>query len=137
MDYEQLTDYEQLDLFSSSLPRFKIEKHIRLIELFGGIGAQSKALENLVNLGLLPNGFEHYRLIEYDKYPVASYNAIHGTSFEPKDITKIHASDLGIRERERALYHDILFSLSRFVVGWKVERNKKREWNKIGPSMGS
>jgi len=65
-------------------------KPIRLIELFGGIGSQAMALSKLrVN-------FEHYRLVEFDKYPVASYNAIHGTNFEPSDITKIHGKDLGI-----------------------------------------
>lgn len=63
---------------------------IRLIELFGGIGAQAQALENLG----IP--FEHYRLVEYDKYPVKSYNAIHGTNFEPMDIRNVHGPDLGI-----------------------------------------
>lgn len=38
---------EQIDLFSYSMPRFKIDKPIRLIELFAGIGSQAKALENL------------------------------------------------------------------------------------------
>ena len=65
-------------------------KPIRLIELFGGIGSQAMALSRL---GI---DFEHYRLVEFDKYPVKSYNAIHGTSFNPIDITKIHGSDLGI-----------------------------------------
>ena len=63
---------------------------IRLIELFGGIGAQAQALKNLG----IP--FEHYRLVEYDKYPVRSYNAIHGTNFEPMDIRNVHGPDLGI-----------------------------------------
>ena len=63
---------------------------IRLIELFGGIGAQAQALKNLG----IP--FEHYRLVEYDKYPVKSYNAIHGTNFEPMDIRNVHGPDLGI-----------------------------------------
>ena len=48
--------------------------------------------------------FEHYRLVEYDKYPVASYNAIHGTSFEPTDITKINGSDLGIVDKDKYCY---------------------------------
>lgn len=73
-------------------------KPIRLIELFGGIGSQAKALENL---GV---DFEHYRLVEFDKYPVASYNAIHGTNFEPTDITKIHGSDLGIVDTDSYTY---------------------------------
>lgn len=38
---------EQMDLFSYSTPKFKIDKPIRLIELFAGIGSQAKALERL------------------------------------------------------------------------------------------
>ena len=81
---------EQLNIFSYTLPQYKITKPIRLIELFAGIGSQAKALKNLgVN-------FEHYRVVEWDKYAVASYNAIHGTTFTTSDITKIKGSDLGI-----------------------------------------
>ena len=57
-------------------------KKIKLIELFGGIGACSKALENLG----IP--FEIVDYVEIDKYAVKSFNAIHGTNFEPQDITK-------------------------------------------------
>lgn len=74
------------------------DKPIRLIELFGGIGSQAMALSKLgVN-------FEHYRLVEFDKYPVASYNAIHGTNFTPTDITKIHGNDLGIVNTDKFTY---------------------------------
>lgn len=90
---------EQIDLFSYSMPKFHIgNRKVRLIELFAGTGSQAKALENLgVN-------FETYRVVEWDKYAMASYNAIHGTNFETSDITKIHAEDLGIAERERYCY---------------------------------
>lgn len=73
-------------------------KPIRLIELFGGIGSQAMAL---TNLGVT---FEHYRLVEWDKYPVASYNAIHGTNFSPSDITKLHGEDLGIVDIDKYTY---------------------------------
>lgn len=55
---------------------------IKVLELFAGIGACSKALTNL--------GIEHEIVdaVEIDKYAIASFNAIHGTSFEPQDITK-------------------------------------------------
>ncbi len=33
--------------------------------------------------------FESYRAIEIDKYAMASYNAIHGTNFEPTDIKNV------------------------------------------------
>ena len=55
-------------------------KKIKLLELFGGIGACTKALERL--------GID-YELIDYveiDKYAVKSFNAIHNTNFEPQDI---------------------------------------------------
>lgn len=55
---------------------------LRVIELFGGIGACSKALENL---GV---EFEVADYVEIDKYAVKSFNAVHGTNFEPQDITK-------------------------------------------------
>ena len=53
---------------------------LRLLELFGGIGACSKALEKL---GI---DYEIVDYVEIDKYAVASYNAMHGTNFEPQDI---------------------------------------------------
>lgn len=57
-------------------------EHIKILELFGGIGACSKALERL---GI---DYEIADYVEIDKYAVASFNAIHNTSFEPQDITK-------------------------------------------------
>lgn len=55
---------------------------LRVLELFAGIGACSKALTNL--------GIEHEIVdaVEIDRYAVKSFNAIHGTNFEPQDITK-------------------------------------------------
>lgn len=55
---------------------------LKVLELFSGIGACSKALTNL--------GIEHEIVdsVEIDKYAVQSFNAVHGTNFEPQDITK-------------------------------------------------
>lgn len=78
--------------------KYKINKPIRLIELFAGIGAQAKALENL---GV---DFEHYRICEFDKFAVKSYNAIHGTDFTPSDITEISGNDLGINNTDYFTY---------------------------------
>lgn len=89
---------EELDLFSFSVPRFKIDKPIRLIELFAGIGSQAKALKNL---GVQ---FEHWKIVEWDRFAVASYNAIHCTDFTTKDISQTHAEDLEIKDRERYTY---------------------------------
>ena len=87
----------QISMFEGKR-QLKITKHIRLIELFAGIGAQAKALENI---GVK---FEHYQICEFDKYAVASYNAVHGTEFTTSDITKIHASDLGIVDTGKYCY---------------------------------
>lgn len=78
--------------------KYEIDKPIRLIELFAGVGSQAMALRDI---GV---DFEHYRVVEFDKYPVASYNAIHGTNFPTMDITKISGADLGIVDTDRYTY---------------------------------
>lgn len=90
--------HEQIDLFSIGVPTFKIDKPIRLIELFAGIGSQFAALKRI------GADVTSWKMCEIDKYAVASFNAVHGTNYEPTDITKIHASDLEIRERESYIY---------------------------------
>ncbi len=55
---------------------------IKIIELFAGIGACSKALENL------GHDVEIVDAVEIDKYAVKSFNAIHNTNFDVQDITK-------------------------------------------------
>jgi DNA (cytosine-5)-methyltransferase 1 len=91
-------DYSFEDFKPKELSNYKIKNKVRLIELFAGIGSQAMALKRLG----VP--FEHYRVIEFDKYPVASYNAIHGTSFEPMDITKVKGIDLGITDTDTFTY---------------------------------
>lgn len=87
----------QISMFDGDI-KLKIDKPIRLIELFAGIGAQAKALERIG----VP--FEHYRICEFDKYAVKSYNAIHGTNFETSDIRTITANDLGIVDTDKYCY---------------------------------
>ena len=53
---------------------------LKVLELFAGIGAVSKAL---ARLGI---DFEIIDAVEIDKYAIKSFNAIHGTNFEPQDI---------------------------------------------------
>lgn len=53
---------------------------LRVLELFGGIGACTQALKRL---GI---DIEVVDYVEIDKYAVASYNAINGTDFESQDI---------------------------------------------------
>lgn len=91
-------DSNQLSIFGYNLPRKVINKPIRLIELFGGIGAQAKALT------ALGANYEHYRYVDVDKFAVKSYNAIHGTNFAPQDICTIKGSDLGINANDNREY---------------------------------
>lgn len=81
-----------------TLPKFQIDKPIRLIELFAGIGSQAMALRDL------GADFEHYRVVEFDRFAIASYNAIHGTEFEPTDITRISGADLEITDVDKYCY---------------------------------
>ena len=93
-----MIEFEQLSFFDNEKPLFKIKTPIRLIELFAGVGSQAMALRDL------GADFEHYRVVEFDKYAIKSYNAIHGTEFPTMDITKIHGSDLGIEDVEKFTY---------------------------------
>lgn len=90
--------YEQLDIFDMTLPKFQIDRPVRLIELFAGIGSQAMALRDL---GV---DFEHYRVVEFDRFAVASYNAIHGTDFTPTDIRQVSGADLGISDTDKYCY---------------------------------
>ena len=55
---------------------------LKVLELFSGIRALSKALEKL---GI---DYECVDSVEIDKYAIKSQNAIYGTNFEPQDITQ-------------------------------------------------
>lgn len=88
----------QTDIFGYLYPNYKITKPIRLIELFAGIGSQAMALRDL------GANFEQYRVVEIDPFAIKSYNAIHGTNFEPTDITTVSALDLKITDTDRYEY---------------------------------
>lgn len=98
MDWTNYSVDGQMSIFDLTRPTFKINKHIRLIELFAGVGSQAMALRDL------GADFEHYRVVEFDKYAIASYNAIHGTTFPTMDITKVNGSDLGIVDTDNHCY---------------------------------
>lgn len=80
----------QMDIFDYLKRPVTITKPIRLIELFAGYGSQAMALKKI------NAKFEHSKVVEFDKYAIKSYNAVHGTNFTPMDITKIHGTDLNI-----------------------------------------
>ncbi len=112
---------------TESYPKYKITKPLRLIELFGGVGSQAMALRDIgVN-------FEHYRLVEFDKYPVASYNAIHGTDFKPTDIRSVHGADLGIVDKDKYDYlMTYSFPCQSLSVAGKQEGMKKGSGTRSG-----
>lgn len=56
---------------------------LKVIELFSGIGAWSKALTNL-NID-----HEVVLAVDKEKHQMTAYNAIHGTNFIPQDITEL------------------------------------------------
>ena len=62
---------QQMSIFDDVVERYKIDKPIRLIEFFAGIGAQAKALE------ILGVPFEHYKTCEWAYNSYCAYNAIH------------------------------------------------------------
>ena len=87
----------QISIFDGSKP-FKIDKPVRLIELFAGIGSQAKALKRL---GV---DFESWYVCEFDKYAILSYNAIHNTQYPTSDVTQITAKDLNIVDIDKYIY---------------------------------
>ena len=104
-------------------PHYSIAKPIRLIELFGGIGSQAMALRDI------EADFEHYRLVEFDKYAVASYNAIHGTDFKPTDIRDVRGNDLGICEKNKYSYLlTYSFPCTDLSVAGKMQGMSKSDW---------
>ena len=96
-----MEEYEQLGLFDDEFPKYEINKPIRLITTFSGIGSQEMALKRL---GV---DFEIYKAVEFDEFAIRSYNAIHGTNFPTIDIRDVHAADLEIVDRDKYCY--ILF----------------------------
>ena len=104
-------------------PQFKINKKIRLIELFGGIGTQAMALRDI------GADFEHYRLVEFDKYAVQSYNAVHGTRYTVHDIREIHAKDLGVVDKDKYCYlMTYSFPCTDLSVAGKMQGMSKSDW---------
>lgn len=81
----------QTTIFDMMYQKFKIDKPIRLIELFGGYGSQALALKYLgVN-------FEHWKLVEWAVKSIQAYKDIHFTNDNTdysKDLTKENIIDI-------------------------------------------
>lgn len=98
MNFENYSCDNQMSIFDFTREPISIAKPIRLIELFAGYGSQAMALKRI------GAKFEHYRVVEFDKYAIASYNAVRGTNFPAMDITKVHADDLNIVDADKYCY---------------------------------
>lgn len=88
----------QMSIFDLIKQPYKIKKPVRLIELFAGVGSQAMALRDI------GADFEHYKVVEFDKYAIASYNAIHGTNFHTIDIKTINGDFLEIKDKANYTY---------------------------------
>lgn len=87
------------DCMTDATPfKFNPDKILRVIELFAGYGSQSMALKRLG----IP--FEHHKVVEFDKYAINSFNAVHGTNFPTMDIREITGKDLEIVEKTKYQY---------------------------------
>ena len=89
---------EQLSIFDFTREPFRIDKPVRMVELFAGYGSQALAMKYLG----VP--IEHHLAVEFDKYACASYNAVHDTDFPVLDVCNIHAEDLKITDTDKYCY---------------------------------
>lgn len=48
--------------------------------------------------------FEHYKVVEFDKFAIKSYNAVHDTNFKTMDIKDVNAEDLNICDADKYTY---------------------------------
>lgn len=62
---------EQITMFDLMYETYKVDKPVRLIELFAGVGSQAMALK------VLGVPFEHYLICEWEAHATASYKQIH------------------------------------------------------------
>ena len=88
----------QLDIFDYLRKPFEIDKPIRLIELFAGYGSQAMALERL------GANYETWKVVEFDKYAIESYNKVHETDFKTIDVCDVKGSDLEIVDKDNYAY---------------------------------
>ena len=77
---------EQLDIFEILYSKFKINKPVRMIELFAGYGSQSLAMKYL---GI---DFEHWKICEWAVPSIQAYKDAHFTN-DNKDYSKYFTKD--------------------------------------------
>lgn len=110
--------WTQLDIFDLTLPTFRIDKQIRLIELFAGIGSQAMALRDLeVN-------FEHYRISEWEVNANRSYKAIHN----PDDSADYSKKFKKVKWLVRVLYEYGISVDGKTRLTLRQIRNRGEKW---------
>lgn len=118
---------QQLTIFDELYEEVKITKPIRLIELFAVYGSQAMALERL------GADFTHHKVIEFDRFAVNSYNAVHGTDFKVTDIRDIHAEDLEVTDTDKYCYiMTYSFPCTDLSVAGKMKGMKKGSGTRSG-----
>lgn len=96
-NYEVVGQINMFDLLNDKEP-LRINKPIKLIEFFAGLGSQYMALKR-IGAKVIP-----HMAVEFDKYACAIYNAIHGTNIVPTDVRDVKGGDLQITETESFTY---------------------------------
>lgn len=107
----------QISLFDVGKKQLEINKPIRLIELFGGIGTQAMALRNI------GADFEHHRLVEWEVSCIKSYKAIH----MPNDNTD-YSKDLSKTELQERLFCYGISTDGKSSLSQKEIRKKPEKW---------
>lgn len=111
------------DLFTADLPEIRIDKPIRLIELFGGYGSQFMALKRI------GAEVESWVLCEFDDFAVKSFNAIHGTDYKPSDVRELHGKDLNIVNKDKFCYLMFYsFPCTDLSLAGKMQGMSKADW---------
>lgn len=111
-----MTDTSIFDYLKTPL---KIDKPIRLIELFAGVGSQAKALTRL------GADFEHYRISEWEVNAAASYKAIHKT-----DDSTDYSAEFTADELTEVLYNIGISTDGKKLLTLKEIARKGEQWKR-------
>ena len=113
-----MEEWTQLDIFDLTLPTFRIDKPIRLIELFAGIGSQAMALRDL------GADFERYLISEWEVNANRSYKAVH----HPDDNAEYSGKFEKFKWLARVLYEYGISADGKTRLTLKEIRNRGEKW---------
>lgn len=108
-----------MTMFDLQKTPLKIDKPIRLIELFAGVGSQAKALERL------GANFEHYRISEWEVNAAASYKAIH-----KGDDSTDYSAEFSAEELTEILFNIGISTDGKKPLGMKEIARKNEQWKR-------